>query len=173
MDVRLWGGIMMNKARNLLQPQESLFRGALLAYLILFFHVILILGIVVLILFFRTVINYLPWILAIGGVVIVGSWYLWWQRVKKRGKKLGDILQDPIFQGRTVEVTLLGGLASLKLGQPQGPPAIDYSASEAPKQIADSATVRAQELTKLGALFKEDLITMDEFLMAKKDLLGQ
>jgi len=164
---------MMNKARNLLQPQESLFRGALLAYLILFFHVILILGIVVLILFFRTVINYLPWILAIGGVVIAGSWYLWWRRVKKRGKKLGDILQDPIFQGRTVEVTLLGGLASLKLGQPQGPPAIDYSAPEASRQIVDSATARAQELTKLGALLKEDLITMDEFLMAKKDLLGQ
>jgi hypothetical protein len=164
---------MMNKVRNLAQSQDSLVRGALLAYLILFFHVILVVGIVVLILFFRTVINYLPWILAIGGVVIAGSWYLWWRRVKKRGKKLGDILQDPIFQGRTVEVTLLGGLASLKLGQPQGPPAIDYSASEAPKQIVDPATARAQELTKLGALLKEDLITMDEFLMAKKDLLGQ
>jgi type II secretory pathway component PulF len=164
---------MMNRIRNLSQSQESLFGGALLAYLILFFHVILVVGIVILMLFFRTVINYLPWILAIGGVVIVGSWYLWWRRVKKRGKKLGDILQDPIFQGRTVEVTLLGGLASLKLGQSQGLPAIDYSASEAPKQIADPATARAQELTKLGALLKEDLINKDEFLRAKKDLLGQ
>ena len=163
----------MNRIRNLSQSQESLFGGALLAYLILFFHVILVVGIVILMLFFRTVINYLPWILAIGGIVIVGSWYLWWRRVKKRGKKLGNILQDPIFQGRTVEVTLLGGLASLKLGQPQGPPAIDYSASEAPKQITDPATVRAQELTKLGALLKEDLINKGEFLRAKKDLLGQ
>lgn len=164
---------MMNKARNLLEPQESFFRGALLAYFILFLHVILVIGIVILILFFRTVINYLPWVLAIGGVVIVGSWYLWWWRVKKRGKKLGDILQDPMFQGRAVEVTLLGGLASLKLGQPQGPPAIDYSAPEAPRQIVDPATARAQELTKLAALVKEDLITMEEFLRVKKDLMGQ
>jgi len=164
---------MMNKARNLLEPQESPFRGVLLAYFILFFHIVLIAGIVVLMLFFRTVINYLPWILAIGSVVIVGSCYLWWRRVKKHGKKLRDIVQDPVFQGRSVEVTLLGGLASLKLGQPQGPPAIDYSAHEAPRQIVDPATARAQELTKLAALVKEDLITMDEFLRAKKDLMGQ
>lgn len=163
----------MHKARNPSQPQESIFKGALLAYSILFLHVIFIVGIVILILFFRTVINYLPWILAIGGILMVGSWYLWWHRVKKRGKKLGDILQDPIFQGRTVEVTLLGGLASLKIGQPQGPLAIDYKAPEGPKQIVDPATARAQELTKLAALLKENLITMDEFLRVKKDLMGQ
>lgn len=163
----------MNKVRNLSQSQESPFRGVLLAYFILFFHVVLILGIGVLMLFFRTLINYLPWILAIGGVLITGVWYLWWQRVKKRGKKLRDIVEDPIFQGRTIEVSLLGGLASLKLGQPQGPPAIDYSPREAPRQIVDPATARAQELTKLAALLKEDLITMEEFLKAKKDLMGQ
>lgn len=163
----------MNKARNLLsEPQETPFRGVLLACFILCFHVVLILGIGILMLFFRTVINYLPWILAIGAVVIAGSWYLWWQRVKKRGKKLRDIVEDPLFQGRSVEVSLLGGLASLKLGQPQGPPAIDYYPREAPRQIVDPATARAQELTKLAALLKEDLITMEEFLKAKKDLMG-
>jgi len=163
---------MMNKVHNLSQSQESPFRGVLLAYFILFFHVVLILGIGAILLFFRTLINYLPWILTIGAAVIAGSWYLWWQRVKKRGKKLRDIVEDPIFQGRTIEVSLLGGLASLKLGHPQGPPAIDYSPHEAQRQIVDPATARAQELSKLAALLKEDLITMDEFLKAKKDLMG-
>lgn len=162
----------MNKIRNLSQPQESTFRGILLAYFILFFHVLLILGLGALMLFFRTVINYLPWILAGVGLVIAGSWYLWWQRVKKQGKKLRDTLKDPIFQGRTVEVSLLGGLASLKLGQPQGPLTIDYTTTEGPRQLVDPAIVRAEELSKLAKLLKENLITMDEFLKAKKDLMG-
>lgn len=162
-----------NKVHNLLQPQESPFRGILLAYFILIFHVLLILGLGALMIFFRTVINYLPWILAGVGVLIIGSWGLWWYFIKKRGKKLTDALKDPVFQGRTVEVTLLGGLASLKLGQSQGGPlAIDYSAPEAPKQLMDPAILRVEELSKLANLLKEDLITMDEFLKAKKDLIG-
>ncbi len=164
---------MINKIKNLSQSQESPIKGVLLAYFIVLFHVVLIFVLGVLLLFFRTIVNYLPWIIASGGVLIVGLWYLWWHRVKKRGKKLSDSLKDPVFQGRSVEVTLLGGLASLKLGQPQGPPAIDYIAPDEPKQLVDPAIVRAQELIKLAHLLREDLITKDEFLIAKKDLMGQ
>ncbi|MBW1676401.1 MAG: hypothetical protein JRJ79_07320 [Deltaproteobacteria bacterium] len=164
---------MMNKVHNLSQPQESPFRGVLLAYFILIFHVLLIVGLGTLTIFFKTVINYLPWILAGVGVLIIGSWGLWWYFIKRRGKKLTDALKDPVFQGRTVEVTLFGGLASLKLGQPQGPLTIDYSASEAPKQLVDPAILRVEELNKLANLLKEDLITTDEFLKAKKNLMGQ
>ena len=164
----------MKKAYNVSQSQESPFKGVLLSYFIVLLHIILIFGLGVLVLFFRGVVNYLPWILACGGIVIIGSWYLWWQRVKKRGKKLTDSLKDPVFQGRTIEVTLLGGVASLKLGQPkEGPPAIDYMESEGSKQLVDPAIVRAQELTKLAHLLEENLITTDEFLIAKKDLMGQ
>jgi hypothetical protein len=164
---------MMKKVYNLSQSQESPFKGVLLAYFIVLLHVILIFGLGVVMIFFRSVINYLPWILASGGVVIIGLWYLWWQHVKKRGKKLTDSLKDPVFQGRTIEVTLLGGLASLKLGQPQGPPAIDYTEAGRPKELVDPAIVRAQELTKLAHLLEKDLITTDEFLNAKKDLMSQ
>ncbi|OEU50044.1 MAG: hypothetical protein BA872_04660 [Desulfobacterales bacterium C00003060] len=162
---------MMNKAHNLSQPQDGIFRGVLLTYFIILFHVVLILGLGVIILFFRSVINYLPWILAIGGGVIVGLWYLWWQRVKKQGKRLGDAFKDPVFHGRTVEVTLLGGLASLRLGQPQGPLSIDYSAPEGPRQIVDPGTAYAAELVNLAHLLKQDLITKDEFLKAKKEIM--
>ena len=162
-----------NKIHNLLEPEESPFKGVLLAYFILFFHILLIVGLGALMIFFRTVVNYLPWIVAGVVVFIIGSWSLWWYFVKRRGKKLTDALKDPVFQGRAVEVSLLGGFASLKLGQPQGPSAIDYTASEAPKQLADPAILRAEELSKLANLLKEDLITMDEFLKAKKDLMDQ
>lgn len=164
---------MINRSYHSSQPQESIFKGVLLSYFVLFFHVVLIIGLGVLMLFFGGVVTYLPWILALGFVAVVGSCYLWWQHVKKRGKKLRDILKDPLFEGRTVEVSLLGGLASLKLGQPREPLTIDQPASEGPKQIEDPATRRAEELIKLGHLLKQDLITIDEYLKAKKDIMGR
>lgn len=164
---------MMNKAYNQSQPQESIFRDVLLAYFVLFFHVILILFLGVLVLFFRGVITYLPWILGLGLVVIVVSWYLWWQHMKKHGKRLRDILNDPLFQGRTIEVTFLGGLASFRLGRAQEPLTIDNSASVGPKQISDPATAHSEELNKLAHLLKQDLITIDEFLKAKKEIMGK
>jgi hypothetical protein len=70
-------------------------------------------------------------------------------------------------------VTLLGGLASFKLGEPREPLTIEHSASEEPKQIQDSSTPHAEELNKLARLLKQDLITYDEYLEAKKDIMGQ
>jgi len=164
---------MMNKARNALQPPENLFGGVLLAHFILFLHVILIFGLGVCLFFFGGVITYLPWVLGLGGVFIAGSAYLWWKHIKKRGKRLKDILKDPLFQGRTVEVSLLGGLASLKLGQSQEPLAIPHEGPERPKQLMDPSAHRAEQLADLARLLKDDLITIDEFLAAKKELTGQ
>jgi hypothetical protein len=164
---------MKNKTHDSSQPQESIFKGVLLAYFVLIFHVVLIIGLGVIMLFFGGVVAYLPWILALGIVAVLGSCYLWWQHLKKRGKKLRDILRDPLFEGRSVEVTLLGGLASFKLGQPKEPLTIGHSASEGPRQIQDSTTRHAEELTKLALLLKQDLITIDEYLEAKKDIMGR
>jgi len=164
---------MKNKAPHSSQPQESIFKGVLLAYFVLVFHVVLIIGLGVIMLFFGGVIAHLPWILAFGFIAVVGSCYLWWQHLKKRGKSLRDILKDPIFEGRSVEVTLLGGLASFKLGQPRESLTIEHSTSEGPRQIQDSTTRHAEELTKLALLLKQDLITIDEYLEAKKDIMGR
>jgi hypothetical protein len=165
--------MMYHRSHQSSQPQESIFKGVLLSYFVLFFHVVLIIGLGFLMLFFGGVVAYLPWILALGFLAVVGSCYLWWQYVKKRGKKLRDILKDPLFEGRTIEVSLLGGLASLKLGQPRETLTIDHPASQDPKQIEDPATRHARELTKLAYLLKQDLITIDEYLKAKKDIMGQ
>ncbi|MBW1742689.1 MAG: hypothetical protein JRJ47_04565 [Deltaproteobacteria bacterium] len=164
---------MKNKTHLSSQPQESIFKGVLLAYFVLVFHVVLIIGLGAIMLLFGGVVAHLPWILALGFVAVVGSCYLWWQHLKKRGKSLRDILRDPLFEGRSVEVTLLGGLASFKLGQPTESLTIEHSASEGPKQIPDSTTRHVEELTKLALLLKQDLITIDEYLEVKKDIVGQ
>ena len=100
----------MNKdTTNAGQPQESIFRGVLLAYFVLFLHVILILGIAALVLLFGGIVTYLPWVLAIGAVLVLVSGYLWWKHIRKQGRQLRDILKQPVLQGRTIEVSFLAG----------------------------------------------------------------
>ncbi len=170
--VLLMGGTMNNKP-NTSHPQESIFRGVLLAYLVLFLHVILILSLVAAMLLFGGVVTYLPWILAFGGALMVGSGYLWWKHMKVSGKKLGDILKNPLLHGRSVEVSFLGGLARLRLGSSQEPLTIGHADSEVPRQLQDSRTGRAEQLGNLAHLLKQDLITFDEFLEVKKELMDK
>ena len=164
---------MMNSLRNSLHPKESNFRSVLLACSVVSLNVILILGLVLLMLLFGGILSHLPWILAIGGLFMVGSGYLWWKYVKRRGKKLRDILKDPILEGRSVEVSFLGGLASIRFGRAQGPPAITQGSQETAKRLLAPGVDRSEQLANLGRLLKQDLITIDEFLEAKKELMGK
>jgi len=163
----------MNKGRNNLKPQDSIFKGVLLAYFVLFLHVILIVGLALVMVLFGGVVTYLPWILAIGGLLIVLSAYLWWKHMKRQGKKIKDILKDPLLQGRSIEISFLGGFASLKLGQNQEPPAITQGHLGTARQLQAPDADRSEQLANLGRLLKQDLITIDEFLEAKKELMGK
>ena len=163
----------MNKAPNGFKSPENLFGGVLLAHLVLFLHVILILGLGACMFFFGGVIAYLPWVLALGGLLVAGSAFLWWKHIKRRGRKIREVLKDPLFQGRTVEVSLLGGLASVRLGQSQEPLALPHGSPKTPKLLTDPSAPHAEQLVDLARLLKDDIITIDEFLAAKKELTGQ
>ena len=126
---------MWKKPKNDSRQQESLFRGVLLANFVLFSHVALIFAVAFLAFFSGAVIAYLPWILGIGGLIVVSTAFVVWRRLKKQGKHLKDVLNDPTFQNRTIEVSLLGGMASLRVGQPQGPTMIQYESSKGPRQL--------------------------------------
>ena len=161
---------MMNKTSPGSQPSENIFRGVLLAHVVLALHVVIIFGLGACLFFFGGIVRYLPWVLAFGGLIIVGSVYLWWKHVKKRGRKLKDILKDPLFQGRTIEVSLLGGLANIRLGQGDEPVALPH---ERPRELPAPGADHAKKLADLARLLKDDLITIDEYLEAKKGLTGQ
>jgi hypothetical protein len=163
---------MTNKSGGPSVPQEGLFKGVLLAYLILVLHVVLILGLGVLMLLFGGLVAYLPWIMGFGFLAIAGSCYFWWKHMKKRGRKIRDVLRDPLYQGRSVEVSFLGGVVSLKLGKGSEPLALEHSTREVPRQIVDRETLEAEELTRLAHQLKDDLITIDEYLEAKKEITG-
>lgn len=164
---------MRNRFENSSQPRESIFRGVMLAYFVLVLHILLILGLGVLMFLFGGVVAYLPWILVLGFLVLGGSGYFWWKHLKKRGRTIRDIMRDPLFEGRSLEVSFLGGFVNVKFGQSHGPLTIEHATPETPRQIVDPETRKAEELIRLARLLKDDVITIDDYLKAKKEITGK
>ena len=154
---------------------DGLVKSVMLAYLILALHVLLIAGMAILVLFFRGVVNYMLWIV-LGGVSLAGlALFLLIRRMRAEGRSLREMLRNPMFNGRSVEVSLLGGMATLKLGQPSQLPAIGHDATMDLPLLEDPDTSSRREvsqLTELARLLEKDLITVEEFNQAKRRLLN-
>ena len=155
---------------------DGLVRSVLLAYLILALHVVLIAGVAILVLFFRGVVNYMLWILLGGGALIVFSLFYFFRRLRAEGRSLREVLKNPVFRGRSLEVSLLGGMATVKLGQPSSDvPAIGHDTTIDIPRLEDpqvSANRDVSDLAELARLLEKDLITVDEFNRAKRRLLN-
>ena len=152
--------------------EDGLFKGVIIAYFIVVLHVILIAGVGLLVIFFRGIINYFLWIVLGGSVFIIASAYLFYRRIKKEGMSLRETLNSPMFHGRTVEVSLMGGLASVKVGGGSGDaPALGNNSSTQYLQIEDSASVRLRELTEVANLLEKNLITLDEYNKFKQQIM--
>jgi hypothetical protein len=154
---------------------DGLFKSVLLAYFILALHVLLVAGMAILVLFFRGMVNYMLWIF-LGGLGLIGlSAFYFIRRMRAEGKSLREMLRNPMFNGRSVEVSLLGGMATVKLGQSAQPPAIGHDEAIDVPRLEDPGTSRNREvsdLAELARLLEKDLITVDEFNKAKRQLLN-
>lgn len=153
---------------NKKKENEGLVKSVLMAYLVLLLHVLLVACLALLILFFRGIVNYLIWIFLGGTLIILFSAWRFYRRMKTEGKTLQEILKNPIFEGREVEISLLGGLASLKVGKPDHLSLEDFSSQT--KQLEDPETIRLRELNELVRLFENNLITLEEYNQAKKQI---
>ncbi len=151
---------------------EGLFKSIVLAYTILILHALLFAGIALLVLFLGGVSQYLFWILMAGLGLVVLSAYLFYRRLRREGKTLAETLRAPMFQGRSVEVSLLGGMASLRLGKPAQSKALDDGTQGPPLQLEDPETSRIREIQALADLLEKELITPEEFAKVKQKLLN-
>ena len=152
--------------------ESGLFKGIMTAYFIVVLHVLLIAGVGLLVIFFQGIINYMPWILLGGSALIIASVYLFYRRIKKQGMTLRETLNSPMFHGRTVEVSLLGGLASVKVGGGSSDtPALENNSSTQYLQLEDPASAHLRELTELANLLEKNLITLDEYNKFKQQIL--
>jgi len=151
------------------KSKDNPFKGVLLAYAILVLHLFLLGGVLFSIIFFRGVVNYMSWILLAGIALILLSAYILYRRIKKNSLALHKIVTSPIFRGQSMEVSLLGGLASFK---------IDRSAAESPAIAAPSKVLQLnapedcyiKELTSVAQLFENDLITSEEYNKVKASI---
>lgn len=152
------------------KESDGLFKSVIMAYIILALHVVLIAGLGLLVLFFRGIVNYMLWILIGGTLMLIASAIYFYRRMKSEGRTLRDVLKSSMFKDRAVEVSLLGGLATLKIGKPDYPPAIEAGTSYTLPRLEDPESARIRELKELAHLLESDLITQEEFDQAKRKL---
>ncbi|WP_305045972.1 hypothetical protein [Geoalkalibacter sp.] len=155
----------------------GIIKGIFAGYLILVLHALLMLVVALLVVFLRGVVEYMLWIF-LGGVALIGlSGYYFYRRMKKGTGNLGAVLNDPAWRDRPVEISFLGGLASVRLGQPgqradgEAPRALEGRLVEEPPRIEDPEAMRRRELARLVLMLERNLITQDEYDRLKQDLL--
>jgi hypothetical protein len=153
----------------------DLLRGIFLAHLILFFHLLFIAGLGLVVIFFHGISQYMLWIFLSATAILLASGFFCYRHIKTRGKQtLKDIEKSAIFKNRSFEVRLLGGMASLRFGRPDGPTAIENAASEthdARYQLEDPQTLQIRELTALADMLEKNLITLQEATRRSKPIL--
>jgi len=156
--------MMSTKADN---SGAELFKGVLLAHVIIGLHVGVIALIGLLVIFFGGIARYWGWIL-LGGLTAAGLFGVFlYHKVKSRGRDIyRDIRSAPVMPGGTLEVSLLGGLASVKFSKPADAPALPHTTA-LPALLEDSATLRIRELGNLARMYEKNLITREEFERAK------
>ncbi|MCP3876007.1 MAG: SHOCT domain-containing protein [Desulfobacteraceae bacterium] len=156
------------------KDKDGLFRSIFIAYFILLLHVVLLAGIGLTIILFNGVYHYLPWIMGCIGILVLSIAWVFYKRIRKHSSEIKDVLSMPQFQDKNVEVRLLGGLASFKISANKnhqiriGRHASSHSNSPL---IENSSNETEQKILELAALFEKDLITKDEFIKAKQNIL--
>ncbi len=150
------------------KEKEGFLKGVFMAYFILLFHVFLFACLGFLVLFFRGVMHYMIWIFAACSAAIIASGYLFYKRMIVEGKNIRDLINTPLFNNRSVEVSFLGGMAAVKIGNggvalPAPPPAPVL-------QLEDPSAARLRNLKALAELYEKGLITEDEYHQAKSEM---
>jgi glucan phosphoethanolaminetransferase (alkaline phosphatase superfamily) len=153
---------------------SSITGGVFLAYSIIILHALIIALLFIFIIFFRGIVHYILWITltAIGLTFLSGLYFF--RKLRKNSQKLKDILNDPAFAGRTIEIGFLGGAALLKLNpQTEHPIALGYEPTKALPHLNDNDKNQStvNDLNRLGKLLEQDLITRGEFDHLKKEIL--
>lgn len=143
-----------------------------MAYTILLLHVLLLAGLGVLVLFFGGVMRYMFWIFIVGMAVVTVSAYLFYRRLRRQGQTLRDTLRSPMFGGRAVEISLLGGMAAIRLGAPEHDTPHATLEHGPTARLEDPETARIRDIAALAELLERDLITPEEFAVAKQKLFN-
>ena len=160
------------------KQRSGLFSSLFLMYLILLLHGLAIVLFALLVVFFRGVVTYLPWIMLGGALLVILSAWLIWRKFRHSQRDFKEILDNPLLRDRAVELRFLGGVATVRLGAPGPssvpmPDVIEYQPQsvESIPQLEDPEAARLNNLARLIKLRDRGELTDTEFQELKQRLL--
>ncbi len=152
------------------KEQSDIFKSIMAAHVILLLHVFLIAGIGLLVLFFSGFIRYMGWIFLVGAAVLLALGYRFYRRMKQEGKTVAEMMRPSLLQGKPVELSVMDGLISFKVGESRDRKQIDASPGKPRALLKDPHSKPMEELAELVRLLESGLITREEYDQAKKSL---
>jgi len=149
------------------KSSPEVFKGVMLAHLILGLHIVGLVVIMLVVIFFGGIARYWAWIV-LGGLVLTGLTTFWvFRKLKTQGRTVfRDIRNVSVPPGAALEVSFLGGLASVKFARPSNSNS-KLEAPPPPTLLEDPETMRVRELSHLAHMYEKNLITREEFERAK------
>lgn len=156
----------MNSEQN-----KGIFNGVFLGYFVLLLHVLLILGLGVTVVLIKGIYDF-RWIIFVAGIALVGgSGYLFYRRLKESNRSLREAMNDPALRDRTLEISLFGGMASVKLGHVNEQPQLINTGEVNEIRQLEAPRSQIQELSELAKMLEGNLISREEFSRLKKELI--
>ncbi|HKI51331.1 MAG TPA: SHOCT domain-containing protein [Geothermobacteraceae bacterium] len=160
------------------KQRSGLFSSLFLMYLVLLMHGLAIVLFALLVVFFRGVVTYLPWIMLGGALLIILSAWIFWRKFRNNQREFKEMLNNPLLRDRAVELRFLGGVATVRLGAPGPssvplPEVIEYQQTVVPiPQLEDAEAARLNNLARLIKLRDKGELTESEFQELKQRLLN-
>ena len=154
------------------EENKSIFSGVMLAYVVLGLHILLMIGLGVTVVLIKGIYDF-RWLILIASIALVGgSGYYFYNYFKAHKQKINDIMSDPAFADRTLEISLMGGMATVRLGHKDDSlKLIHANPANEVKLLESSESIQLKELTRLSRMFDDELITREEFLRLKQEIL--
>ena len=153
---------------------KGVFNGVFLGYFVLLLHVVLILGLGVTVVLIKGIYDF-RWLVFIAGIVLIGgSGYFFFKYLKDSNRSLREAMNDPALRDRTLEISLLGGLASVKLGhKDEYAKQIEVNNIDEIRQLEAPRISQMQELSELVKMLDQELLTKEEFQQLKQKIVSQ
>lgn len=157
------------------KESDGVFKSIFAAYLILVLHVVLLAGIGMTTVFIKGISDYMVWVL-LGGFLLIGSGcYVFFRFLKRETTSLRAMMDSPMLSDRSVEVSLLGGFASIKIGSPAvSGPQLGYDPADPQKQLENQAVKDGPgELENLKKVIGHPHIMPDEYGLLSRNVMAK
>jgi len=152
---------------------KGLFSGVFLGYFILLLHLLLIVGLGAGVVLIKGIFDFRWYILGGGTLILLISAFMFFRYLRSSNRSLREAMNDPALRDKTLEISFLGGMASVRVGHnpQQQPQLLDIHEVQEIKQLAAPRS-QVEELSDLARMLENKLITRDEFERMKKEIVS-